>query len=221
MLANLITLLTDQPCLQCGNTTGPLCATCSQKQLITRSTNCFACNRANTTGRTCARCRSKHALSGVTVAYRLDGAVQRLIHELNYKHNRIVANWLADNLAEQFAETTHEFDVLSFVPSEGETQRTKGFNQAKLIAREFGRRTSLPAQELLVRVRHTPQVGPGRMERSALVRNNFILSGYDVTDQRILLIDDVITTGATLDECARMLKSAGAAEVWGLVVAKK
>ncbi len=221
MLANLVFLLTDQPCVQCGISSGPLCPTCSQKQLVARSTSCFACSRANSTGRTCGRCSCRHALDGVAIAYRLDGAIQRLIHELKYEHNRAVASWLAAHLVEQFANTTQEFDVLSFVPSDGASQRVRGFNQAKLIARAVGRKAGLPAQELLLRVRHTAQVGHGRMERIALVRNNFILNGRDVAGQRVLLVDDVITTGATLDECARMLKNAGATEVWGLVVAKK
>lgn len=96
----------------------------------------------------------------------------------------------------------------------------RGFNQAELLAKELGRPVLTDA--LIKRRERSPQVKLGAIERRLNVKNTFLaINKEKIVGKRLLLVDDVMTTGATLDECARVLKEAGAKEVWGLVLAKE
>lgn len=109
----------------------------------------------------------------------------------------------------------HEFDLLVPVPLHPGRQRARGFNQAALLAEEVGRGFGLRVgQRILRRVRATDAQSGGRQEREKNVRGAFAVIRPDqVQDKKLLLIDDVFTTGATAAECARTLLVAGAAEV--------
>ena len=103
------------------------------------------------------------------------------------------------------------FDRLVPVPLHPARQRERGFNQADLLAELLSRKTSIPLQRVLQRIRYTKtQTAFDRAERMENLRNAFRLrKNADVRGFRVLLIDDVLTTGSTLSECARVLKAAG------------
>jgi ComF family protein len=136
-----------------------------------------------------------------------------------------LAEWFAARLAElarreHFAEGV---DVVVPVPLHRERQRERGFNQADLIARGVARRLRLPYRPvLLVRTKPRPNKYVLSLEeRWASVRGAFATrAGSQVDKQSVLLVDDVMTTGATLDACARALHDAGAKRVIGLTVAR-
>jgi len=110
------------------------------------------------------------------------------------------------------------------VPLSREQRRRRGFNQSERLAVELARRLALPVCTLMLqRVRDTrPQVRLSASERARNVRGAFQAAGRDqVADQVVLLVDDVLTTGATLNECARVLKRAGAADVYGITMARQ
>ncbi len=111
------------------------------------------------------------------------------------------------------------FDIVTSVPIVNRRRRQRGYNQAELIARHVARGLTLPYRRLLVRVRTTQQIGKSREERLVHVGGAFVAKG-NVVGQRILICDDVITTSATLNECARVLCDAGAASVWGAAAAR-
>lgn len=110
------------------------------------------------------------------------------------------------------------------VPLSKKRLRWRGFNQSELLATEFAKHFSLNLNSSdLIRSRHTkPQTKLKEIERKENVKNCFAVvgNGGDLKNKIILLIDDVVTTGSTLNECAKVLKQAGAREVWGLAVAK-
>jgi competence protein ComFC len=113
------------------------------------------------------------------------------------------------------------FDTITYVASTGASQRQRGYNQAKIIAKELSIITGLPLQNMLLRQSHQDQIGLNRAQRLAGVQGNFVPTSYSAHGKRILIVDDVVTTGATLNECARILKENGASRVWGVAVAKK
>ena len=100
--------------------------------------------------------------------------------------------------------------------------RERGYNQSALLARELGRRVSLPVQErTLVRIAPTrPQVGLNAEERAENVRNAFRCRDKQFDGMRVLLVDDVLTTGATLRACARALLEGSARAVWALTLTR-
>ena len=110
------------------------------------------------------------------------------------------------------------------VPLHPKRLRERGYNQSSLLAKELGKLTSLPVvDDCLIRQRHAlPQAKTSTVaERWSNVANAFTCRDRRLRDKPVLLIDDVSTSGATLDACAAALKAAGASSVWGLVLAKE
>lgn len=112
--------------------------------------------------------------------------------------------------------------ILIPVPLHKKRQRWRGFNQAEALAYYIAEHFNLEVDKSgLQRVRHTrAQAKLGEEERKKNITGSFIWQGEELNNRSIIIIDDVVTTGATLEECAQALKQAGAREVWGLVVAK-
>jgi ComF family protein len=154
-----------------------------------------------------------------------DPAMARAIVMLKYQQVTPLADWFAGCLlavvrahAEQFAA-----DVVVPVPLHRARQKERGYNQADLIARALAKRLRLPCRgHLLVRTRPRPEKQRLTVrERWTSVRNAFdIREGRGVDKLRVLLLDDVLTTGATLDACSRALRGAGAAYVAAITVAR-
>ncbi len=153
------------------------------------------------------------------MAFRFEEAAKELVYRLKYQSDRSAARFLAGAMAENV--DTSKFDMVTYVPSDGASLRQRGYNQAQLLAREIAKLTGLDYGETLLRTKHSPQTKLTRRERFEMIRNNFVVLPVPIESKRLLVIDDVLTTGATMSECARVLKSAGARSVWGAVAAKK
>ena len=148
-----------------------------------------------------------------------------MIQEFKFRSRKNLAALLAPLLAAAFVESwkPEEFDFLVPVPLHPKRQRKRGFNQAVLLGRKLSRLIAVPCCEAaLRRVRDTaPQVGLSDSERLRNMQSAFqCRDGSVVTGKRLLLIDDVMTTGATLASAARALVSAGAAKVSALTLAR-
>lgn len=150
--------------------------------------------------------------------------VSPVISQFKYGARLALAGWMADALAQAVsARGRAEVDWILPLPLSRERMAERGFNQAALIAAGVARRLALPLhRDELLRVRHTaPQASLDHAERKRNVRGAFdVAPGAGIADQRIALVDDVMTTGATLDAAARALKRAGAARVEAWVVAR-
>jgi len=115
-------------------------------------------------------------------------------------------------------------EVLVPVPLHQKRLRERGYNQSRLLAQELGKLINLPVvNDCLIRQKHTPaQTRASTVdERRSNVVDAFVCHNHRLKDKRVLLIDDVATSGATLDACAAALKSAGAVSVWGLALARE
>ena len=147
-----------------------------------------------------------------------DGALRAIVHALKYGGRRSIARPLAALLAEHGAELLRDASVVVPVPLHRSRQRLRGFNQAAELARYL----PVPSARILRRVRATPsQTDLPAAQRHANVRDAFALRrGARVQDSVVVLVDDVSTTGATLDACARVLRAAGAREVRALTLAR-
>lgn len=115
------------------------------------------------------------------------------------------------------------FDCVTWVPLSEKRLRKRGYDQARLLAEEVGRQLDLPVERTLEKTRHTPaQSGQeGESQRRANVLDAYSMAeGVQVEGKTLLLVDDVVTTGSTLSECARILRTFGAMEVWCLTLAR-
>ena len=151
------------------------------------------------------------------VRFEFSPIFQQLIHLLKYEHFTGVATILAQSLAEFIPLN---FDLVTAVPLNPVRLKERGYNQSALLAQNLSQITRIPFDDtILKRVRNTPsQTKLSRSERQANVRDAFIAFG-DLEGKRILIVDDVVTTGSTLNECARVLKLAGASKITAAALA--
>lgn len=171
-------------------------------------------------GQSCGCRRRLRALSGLRSAAVYDGPVERAIHRLKYDGWRALAGPLAELAAA--AMTGEDAGVpLVAVPLHPSRAWARGYNQAELLAAELRRRGTGPSlRGRLIRVRATPtQVGLDRVRRRVNVAGAFAWRGPAPAGP-VLLVDDVATTGATLDACAAALRGAGASRVVAVTVAR-
>ena len=153
----------------------------------------------------------------------MEGVVQDAIHGLKYRGLRALAPELGVLLAQFLESHPLPADIVVPVPLHRRRLRSRGYNQATLLARELGKRSGLPVNgSLLSRNIDTPPqvVAADRDQRRSNVSGSFHSVG-GVPGLAILLVDDVATTGSTLSACAAALKDAGAAQVWGLTLARE
>lgn len=151
--------------------------------------------------------------------------MRKLIHEFKYTRQIYlrypVADWLIETLDDPRLDG-RRFDRVIPVPLHPTRKRERGFNQAELLAELLARRAGLTMQAALERIRYTTtQTAFDRAERMENLHNAFRLrKKADVRGLRVLLIDDVMTTGSTLSECARVLKAGGAISVHAATAAR-
>jgi ComF family protein len=150
--------------------------------------------------------------------------VRRVIHGLKFEGRRNLVGLLAPLLAGVFLGSWHrsEFDSITAIPLHADRRRERGFNQSELLAQALALCVALPCRLLLKRIRNTPpQVGLTDSQRRENIRQAFCcIDPAKITEQRILLIDDVMTTGATVAGAAQTLLDAGAARVAVLTIAR-
>jgi competence protein ComFC len=175
---------------------------------------------------TCANCAHRMVyFASAVAAYRGRGVVRDVIHEFKYHRQihlrHLVARWLRAALDDERLRDIR-FDLLVPVPLHPARQRERRFNQASLLAELLSTDISLPCRSVLERIRYTTtQTALDRSERMENLHNAFRLrKNGDVRGLRVLLVDDVLTTGSTLSECARVLKRAGAISVYAATAAR-
>ena len=233
LLEAAVSLLYPPVCTICGRTVRAgeyLCNDCEAKTIRIVPPFCEKCSESFegsiSEPFTCANCahRTMH-FDAAVAAYRGRGVVRQIIHEFKYGRQihlqHLVARWLCAALDDERLRG-RKFDVIIPVPLHASRQRERGFNQAKLIAQLLSVDSSIPAKPLLKRVRYTTtQTALDRAERMENLHNAFRLrKKADVRALRVLLVDDVLTTGSTLSECARVLKRAGALSVHAATAAR-
>jgi competence protein ComFC len=224
----ILNILFPIECAGCGREDVWLCGDCLLKLPLNSLQGCFFCGRGNSTGATCPSCAVIYGLDGVFVCADYKN---KIINELIKKFKYSFAHELGETMA-AIAELNFKklFDEKKFnladfivapIPLHKKRYNWRGFNQAKIIAENFALKFNLEISRELIRVKHkTPQAKLGGVERRENIKDCFAWRGENLSDKNILLVDDVATTGSTLHEAARILKTAGAGKVWGLVIAK-
>lgn len=229
-----LSLIYPPHCVACGIATVNgvlLCERCDGGVRTIEAPYCRQCSlpfAGEITGEfTCSNCEDRkfHFTASVS-RFRAHGVVRDLIHRFKYSSEyrlrHQLATWAAAGLEDERLRNP-DFDAFVPVPLHATRKREREFNQAEAIAELLAERCQKPVLNALQRIRYTDsQTRHDRAERMENLRGAFRVRQPDaVLDRHLVLVDDVFTTGSTVEECARVLTSAGAASVRALVVARR
>ena len=202
-----------------------LCISCRQKLPRLLPPFCRRCGKPESSGGLCPTCWGAQAeIDGVRSPFRFDGVIRQAIHELKYHNLKAVSASVAELLAGYLQVNPVPGEVLVPVPLHPRRLRERGYNQSSLLARELGRVIDLPVVEnTLYRLKDSPSQAKTSTveERRRNVADAFACRDHKPSGKKVLLVDDVCTSGATLEACAAVLKAVGAVSVWGLTVARE
>lgn len=216
-------LFFPQWCIGCGREGSYICESCRQTLSVVQPPICPKCGRPQYQGVLCPECAERPLeIDGIRSPFLFDGVIRRAIHELKYRNLRAVVPLLAELMHDYLIENPVPGDVLVPVPLHRKRLRERGYNQSALLARELGKLGGLPVvEDCLVRRSYAPPQARSSSvgERRSNVAGTFACRDGQLRGRAVILVDDVSTSGATLDACAGVLKSAGVVVVWGLVMA--
>jgi ComF family protein len=210
-------------CVACSQIGAWLCNDCIASVEPVPQPICQTCGRSSPSGMLCSLCRvTPICLDGVRSVALHTGALRTAIHHFKYQGRQELASILGEMLHAYWEGSDLPADLVIPVPLHAARQKERGFNQAGLLAAVLARRAQLSLSHVdLVRSRATaPQVGLSAVERKANVKDAFSWNGARLNGCRVLLIDDVCTTGATLNACAQALRRGGARSIWALTLAR-
>lgn len=213
MFEKAIALLAPHHCLVCGETGFVLCRSCQLTQVQRPGSRCYRCHKATRQYQVCRSCRSTSPLHHVWVAAQYEGVSKRLVEALKFERAKAAAVDIAAMLDDVLPILPKE-TVISYIPTARSRVRVRGYDQSELIARHFARMRGLKSESVLCRISSNRQVGSGRKSRFEQAGNAYALRNPSLVDgKRFLIIDDVTTSGATIEAAARLLKSTGAKTV--------
>ena len=207
-----------------------LCPTCAAQAIRIKAPFCRQCSQpfdgAIEGEFVCHQCGQRKVHFDCAVArFRSRGVVREFIHRFKYERQYYLrlplAAWLAETLEDERL-SSHPFEALVPVPLHIARFREREFNQAEVLARLLSKRAGKPVLRALRRVRYTStQTRLDRDQRMENLRNAFRVRHASLVQSRhLILVDDVFTTGSTVEECARVLRQAGAASVRVVTVAR-
>ena len=219
----------DVHCIICGDRSDlhingvPICSRCSKAAPWLGESTCVKCGRAlSLENHICNTCAQNEILfsKGLGV-FEYKGVARELVHSLKYGKNRWITKSMGLLMAKRFMESNISADMVTFMPMHEKSLAKREFNQAHEIAYHFSASANIPLADLLLKRINTPKQSrsQGALQRYRNIKN--MLTVYPhvednglISGKRIVVIDDVFTTGASMNEAARALLKAGASEVY-------
>jgi ComF family protein len=221
LIERLISVVAPHNCITCGSEGALLCAWCRPDTCPKLPETCYRCHALSPDSAVCQKCRRESPLKHVWIRTGYDRVAKELIQAFKFARSQAAAPLLAEFIAEVLPFLPNN-TIIVHIPAATSRVRERGYDQSRLLARHLAQQTKLVHSTLLCRIGQTRQVGANRKQRLEQLKGafrptkEFLIKGAD-----ILLVDDVLTTGATLEEAARTLKKAGARNVSAVVFARK
>ncbi|MBX7236853.1 MAG: ComF family protein [Caldilineales bacterium] len=225
ILHGLAELIFPPRCVNCRRLGSHFCRRCRDQATLIGDDICVRCGNPTTRRCTCHECQQAPSdpLRGMRGVVFYGGPMAFAIQGFKYQGHKALSRPLAAFLTSYLQTHALSFDTLVPVPLHPDRLAFRGYNQSELLAQEVARASRLPVRtDLIYRARHTqPQATLNRRQRLENVRDAFLpVQPGLLHGERVLLIDDVCTTGSTLKACAQALHEAGAGEIWALAVAR-
>ena len=222
MWQEIVDFFFPKTCVGCGKMEVDLCESCVDELAISGQI-CPMCGKESILGWTHFKCKKKFGLDGLTAIYQYqDVTTRKVIDSIKYDFNQNLVESILQNFV---FENGQDFDMVVPVPLYYYRENWRGFNQAELIGKMVAEKMELNCERILRRTKNTKQQAlmKTRKERfeniEAVFEVNKELNSFDINNKKILLVDDVFTSGANMRECTKILKKNGAEFVWGLALA--
>lgn len=228
----LLDLIFPKYCVNCKKFGDFLCSNCFSYLSFEVSSICLVCTKPCYDGLTHPKCHTKLSVEGAFSGIVFNRIPKKLIYQFKYKpYLSSLSSFLGDLLyesliqKEEFVRALKNDIILIPIPLSPGKLRKRGYNQAEILAKELSKKFNLKVVNALERVKETrSQVGLNKEQRRENMKEAFALRKKfetSIKNKNIFLVDDVLTTGATMSEACKALKKAGAGKVWAVAFAKE
>ncbi len=228
----LLDLIFPKFCISCGREGSHICYDCLSMVEILEYQFCPVCQKRVIDGKICKNCRTRTNLAGLFAATPYQNKiVKKMINKFKYTpyiknlsfplYSLIISHLKQLN---NYSFSILDNGILIPVPLHRKRLKIRGFNQTEKIANHFSEFLKIPLiKDVLIKTKESQsQIGLSSEQRKQNIQGVFTCENIEqIKAKKILLIDDVFTTGSTMEECAKTLNQAGAKEVWGIVVARE
>ncbi|MCK9445590.1 ComF family protein [bacterium] len=216
-------LIFPKKCINCQKEGQYLCEDCLSLIEINPFNYCL-CEKLERKNK-CENCKNRN-LDRILSATSFKGIAREVIHKLKYSYLEELSIPLALLILNYLQNINCQIDnsfIIIPVPMHPKKKRRRGFNQSEEIAKIISQSTNIPLSTTLIKIKETkPQMELNRIERIENIKDCFAITNKkEIENKTILLLDDVYTTGTTIEECTKVLKENGAKEVWGLTIARE
>lgn len=209
IIDSLLSQLAPFDCLVCGCEGRLLCDNCLPDSLTPLDGVCYRCSQMAELSNLCDMCRPATSLRAVWLATAYNSTASQLLRRLKFERAQAAVEIIAQTLDQSLSYLPPQ-TIISHIPTANRRVRQRGYDQSELVARQLARCRGLPYRRLLIRRGQSRQVGASRQARQRQLRQAFVpLIGLDLRQASVVLIDDVLTTGATIEAAATALVSTG------------
>jgi competence protein ComFC len=221
LLDILIGFVAPHDCLFCGCEGYVACAWCLPGILQPVPSRCYRCMVLTDDNAVCDKCRRTSRLKHVWIATEYTEATKLLVHSLKFQRAQAAHQPMAAAMADCLPLLTTE-TIVTHIPTATSRVRQRGYDHSKLLASALASNKNCIYRPLLARLGQSRQVGAKRDERVAQIQDSFrVVDAQRLKQAHIILVDDVTTTGATIEAAAKLLRQAGAKQVDAVLFAQK
>jgi ComF family protein len=192
---------------------------------------CPFCRQSSFSGERHERCSTKYGLDGLVAVWEYEGVVKNFVYKIKKEKVTDAVPFFAEMSLNAMLKDSNRFSsffnflakknpCMTFVPMSSKEEKKQGFNHSELIARELGRLLGIKVFPLLQKEKEADSPGLDKEERLKRVKGAFSAINGIKIPENVILVDDFWVSGATMQECCRILKEAGAKTIWGLVFAR-
>lgn len=216
-LQRVLNIYAPARCVSCYEHGSSLCHGCMADISPNLISRCFLCAKQTDEFATCTKCLKKTPVKNVWVATDYSGTVKELLHGFKYERERTSALELAAIVDRSLPYLSSE-TIVTHIPTASSRARARGYDHSRLLAKELAKLRGLKHKTLLGRLGQSQQMGATRKQRLEQTKNSYVAT-KKLNKAEVLLVDDVLTTGATLTAAGKELRRAGAKNVYAAVVA--
>jgi ComF family protein len=221
LLDTVISLIAPHVCVGCGVDGWVLCESCGSSELVSLPPRCAFCHARSPSSKVCTKHRSFAPIGHIWIRTTYDGIAETALRKYKFERARAAHKDIAKEMVVALPILPNKTVVVP-VPTATSRVRLRGYDHAQLLAKYVARNQNFVYQPVLGRTGQTRQLGATRKTRLQQLSGAFyVRDARKITDKTILLIDDVMTTGATISSAAKILKAAGAKQVNALLFAQK